>query len=222
MKNTKKTLRFITRLPALLGAMIFTLAGTAVAQTQQLPITAWTSLLPSTAFSCWPDPESGNVLCFDTWGKRNSFFNLGLDTSVTGNVTVRDLGDGTQQVTIHVRTTNGICWGFNSNNQIAFGYTPLQVLNNVGPAALGHTTWRIVQVPQPVGPVRPWPLESLMGTLSCEGLLRAGSGYPEGTEGFAQTTQVGLGDTGVPDGCPPEQDANCFPAEKVQFQPTGN
>jgi hypothetical protein len=27
--------------------------------------------------------------------------------------------------------------------------------------------------------------------------------------------------TGVPSGCPPEKDADCFPAEKVQFKPTG-
>ncbi len=32
----------------------------------------------------------------------------------------------------------------------------------------------------------------------------------------------GLYHTGVPGGCPPEKDADCFPAEKVQFKATGN
>ena len=220
MRNDNRFLRS-TRLSGLLLAVVFAMAGAAIAQTEQYPITAWTSLLGPNAFSTWFNPE-GDRVSFDTFGKLNQTLGLGLGTTVDGNVTVRYLGDGMQQVVIHVRTTEGLCWGFNSNNQPAIGYRPIDVVNGIGPAAVGRTTWRITQFPQPVGPIRFWPVESIIGNVNCYGLLREGSGYPEGTPGFAQTTQTGLGMTGVPGGCPPEQDANCFPAEKVQFKATGN
>jgi hypothetical protein len=63
----------------------------------------------------------------------------------------------------------------------------------------------------------PTILDSIMASIMCShGELR-----PSGAPGFAQTTQTGLFSTGVPGGCPPEKDADCFPAEKVQFKPTG-
>jgi hypothetical protein len=65
--------------------------------------------------------------------------------------------------------------------------------------------------------------EKILTSVMCQnGELRAGSGFPEGTLGFAQTTQTGLLSTGVPSGCPPEKDADCFPAEKVQFKPNSH
>ena len=66
-------------------------------------------------------------------------------------------------------------------------------------------------------------LEEVKTSVMCQnGELRAGSGFPEGTRGFAQTTQVGILSTGVPTGCPPEKDGDCFPAEKVEFKPNGH
>jgi Tol biopolymer transport system component len=191
-------------------------------QVQVYPISAYEDLVPSSAFDQWIDPASGNAVAFDTYGKLNRAFNLGLDTSVTGNVTVRDLGNGAQQVVIHVRTTEGACWGMNENYEPAFGYDPVEILFGA-PAAVGRGDLRITQRPQPVGPIRrSWPIQSIIGNVSCEGLLRAGSGYPEGTPGIAQTTQTGLYNTGVPGRCPPEQDVDCFPAEQVQFKPRGS
>ncbi len=55
------------------------------------------------------------------------------------------------------------------------------------------------------------------------GELRApGSGFPDGTPGSAHTTQTGVLSTGVPAGCPPEKDGDCFPAEHIQFNVNGN
>ena len=222
MKNIRTIPTRISRNFAQLILIVIGLAGSASAQTQQFPITAWTDLLPPTFASNWFDPSSGNQVRFDTFGKLNGTFNLGLGTTVSGSVTLREIGDGMQQVVIHVHTTNGLCWGVNANNEPAFGYRPADVLNSAGPAAVGSTTWRITQYPQPVGPIRFWPIQSIIGNLSCDGVLRAGSGYLEGTLGFARTTQTGLGMTGVPGGCPPGGDADCFPADKVQFKATGN
>ncbi len=203
--------------------LIMAASGRISAQTQQLPISVFLDLFPPTAAQPWSDPANGNILVIDAYGKRNAALNLNLGTTVDGRVTVMNLGDGTQRVTVHFQTRNALCWGFNSNLQPAFGYTPLAVRNNVGPAALGSSITRIVFEPQPVGPINiNTPVETLMSTVSCQGLLRFGSGFPEGTDGFAHTTQIGVSGTGVPDGCPPEQDANCFPAEKVEFKPLEN
>ena len=201
-------------------ALALTATGAASAQTQQLPIETFLNLLGPAAFSSWTDPSSGNLLRIDTFGKVNNFLNLNLGTSVTGRVMVRDLGDGTQQVTVILHTRDALCWGF-SSNQIAFGYIPVAVRNGVGPAALGQATTVFVFEPQPVGPISLGTIESLVTAVTCNGVLRAGSGYPDGTPGIAHTTQVGVV-TGVPSGCPPEVDANCFPAEKIVFKPAGN
>lgn len=204
--------------------MITLIASTRTsAQTEQLPISAFLDLLPSTSFQNWVDPASGDILNIDAYGKRNAALGLNVGTTTSGRVTVLDLGDGTQRVTVHFQTRDAICWGLNGNLQPAFGYSPAAVFNNLGPAALGTTITRIVFEPQPVGPINlNWPLETYMGTVSCQGLLRPGSGFAQGTPGFAHTTQVGVFGTGVPGGCPPEQDASCFPAERIQFKPLEN
>ena len=157
------------------------------------------------------------------FGKRNNLLNLNLGTTVKGTVTVKNLGNGTQRLTVNIRTKNAICWGFNGGNQPAFGYSPINVANNVGPASLGDGLLRYDYAPQPVGPIDVHGiLDSVTTTIMCDGQLRSGSGFPDGTAGFAQTTQTGLFNTGATGGCPPEQDADCFPAEKVQFKPAGN
>jgi hypothetical protein len=185
------------------------------------PISAYSDL-SSFSYQGWLDPSSLNSVYFDTFGKVNQEFELGLGTSVTGNVTVRGLGDGLQQVVIQAQTTAGICWGDKTNAEYeevpAFGYAPWDLFGQ--PAAVGRQTLRITQRPQPVGPIRRnWPTQSIIGNLTCDGALREGSGYPEGAPGFAQTTQTGLFNTGVPTGCPREHDADCFPAEQIQFRP---
>ena len=188
---------------------------------QQLPISDFLNVLPPLAATVYTDPATGNRLAIDTYGKRNVFFNLNLDTAVTGVLTVKDQGDGTEKVSVNLHTKNAICWGFNGNNHPAFGYRPVDVVNDLGSASLGDALTRI-DFTQPTGQLQP-PVDfsTFSATVMCDGQLRFGSGYPDGTPGFAQTTQTGLFNTGVPGGCPPEKDADCFPAEKIQFKATG-
>jgi hypothetical protein len=197
------------------------------AQVRDLGIDAYLDqFLPPNDSLFWTDPSNSNAIRIDAFGKLNTRFNLGLPTTVTGKVTARDLGDGTEQVTVLLHTRDAFCQGINFSTAPPtpmLGFSPLQVVNGIGPAGVGDTTYRLVFAPQPAGQFDAFgDLEIFFGTVTCNGLLRAGSGYPEGTPGFAQTTQTGLLATGVPGGCPPEHDADCFPAEKVQFKPIGN
>jgi hypothetical protein len=174
------------------------------------------------AATTYTDPETGNRLIIDAYGKRNAFFDLNLSTTITGVLTIKDQGDGTQKVSVDLHTKNAICWGFNGSFEPAFGYRPVDVVNELGPASLGDAVTRIVYT-QPTGPLTlPFEFTTLLATVMCDGELRFGSGYSDGTPGLAQTTQTGLFNTGVPGGCPPEKDADCFPAERVQFKAIGN
>ena len=191
------------------------------AQTQQLPIEDLIAL-QALVYQGWSDPTTNDVIYIDAYGRINSTFALGLGTTVTGKYSVRNLSNGTQSVNVIVHTRNALCHGRNGANQLAFGYLLGEVLGGVGPAALGTSSMRIQYAPQPIGPFDPYGAqESVIATVHCEGLLRAGSGFAEGTPGTAKTTQTGLYSTGVPAGCPPEQEGNCFPAEHVTFRPVG-
>jgi hypothetical protein len=193
--------------------------------TQHLPVSAFLDVLDPFDAVGVNDPVTGNTLNIDAYGKRNVFFNLNLPTAVTGGVTVKDQGDGTQNVIVVVHTKNAICWGFNGDFVPAFGYRPFDVFSNLGPASLGDALIRLGYT-QPTGPLGPPLFEDdingVTASIMCDGQLRSGSGYPDGTPGFAQTMQRGLFTTGVPGGCPPERDATCFPAEKIQFKATGH
>jgi hypothetical protein len=219
--TNKLTIPFLAALA--IAATIVMTATRTPAQTEQLPISVFLDQIPSSSGQPWFDPSNGNFLIIDAYGKRNAALNLNIGTTIDGRVTVVNLGDGTQRATVHLQARNAICWGFNANGQAAFGYSPAAVMNNLGPAALGSSITRIVFEPQPVGSFDiNGPIETFMATVSCQGLLRTGSGFPNGTEGFAKSTQIGVYGTGVPGGCPPEQDASCFPAETVQFKPLEN
>ena len=201
----------------------WSLAAPGLAQTQQLPIDVYLGQLGPLDALGWSDPKSGNFMVIDVYGKLNATRGLGLDTTVTGGVSVTPLPNNLQRVTVRLLTNNALCYGFNGDGAAAFGYRPLEVLNGVGPAALGRAMTSLVYSPQPIGPIDfGGPLDRQMTSITCDGQLRAGSGYPAGTPGFAQTTQTGLFSTGAPGGCPLEGDADCFPAEKVQFKARGN
>jgi hypothetical protein len=189
---------------------------------QVVPISAYVNALGNLTAQGWLDPANGNTLFIDAYGKRDAFFGLNVGTSTTGRVTVKNLGNGTQRVTVNLHTKNAICWGFNAAGQLAFGYRPVDVQSNLGPASLGDVMTRIefTQTVGPVDPAAPW--NSITATVMCDGQLRSGSGEPDGTPGFAQTTQVGVFNTGAPGGCPPNEDGNCFPAEKIQFKSKSN
>ena len=212
----------IKRIAAAVVASFTLVAATTSAQVRDLGIDAVLNGIPPNSSLAWFDTESGNSLRIDAFGKVDHGFGLGLSTSIAGRVTAQDLGDGTEKVSAVINTRNAICWGFNDSFALAFGYRPGEVVGGVGPAAIGNTSMRLIYVPQPIGQFDPLgELELIVATVSCQGELRAGSGYPEGTQGFAQSTQTGLLSTSVPQGCPKEGDANCFPAEKIQFKPSG-
>ena len=229
MKNTKTTIS--ARSAQVLFAFLFftILSATIGAQNIQLPIEFYTDKLIPIAndpnrprFQSWSDPASGNNISIDAYNKRNLRFTLGLPTTVEGRVMIQPLENNLERVTVVGQTRNALCVGFSATD-ILFGYSLGQVLNHVGPAALGDVNYRIVFAPQPAGQFNPIGagLEFFGASITCGGPLRAASGFAEGTPGFAQTRQSGLYNTKAGAGCPPEKDADCYPAEKVQFKPRG-
>lgn len=222
MKNFEKSMLASLKGLLLSSCLLIICAVMVSAQTRQLPIDYYLDLLPVTSQG-WQDPSTGDTLFIDAYGKLNIFRNLGLPTTIDGKVMIQTLTDGTERVTVEARSRNALCYGFNGVGAPAFGFRSLDVANNLGPASLGQSSWRIVFAPQPAGQFdRNGPMETIMASVSCAGDLRFGSGYADLTPGFAQTRQTGLFSTGVPTGCPREDDENCFPAEKIQFKPRGN
>lgn len=220
--NTQRRISMATLL--VISVAVFSVAS--AAQVRDLGIDAFLDQLGPNASQTWIDPSNNNIMRIDAYGRLNTLFALGLPSTLSGRVTARDLGDGMEQVTVLIHARDVLCWGANINTSPAtstFGFAPQGVVNGVGPAATGDISYRLVFVPQPAGQFDIGAdLETWFATAACRGLLRAGSGYPEGTPGFAQTTQTGLLATGAPGGCPPEKDDDCFPAEKIQFKPAGN
>lgn len=200
---------------------------------QQLAVGSFLAAQPATQTQLWIDPSSLNFMRFDAFGKRNAALGLGLGTSIDGNMTVRDLGGATERVIVVLNTRNALCWGFADFPSAipAFGRSPAEVLAGTQPS-LGDGMTRIAFTKPEGSPLpnwnqvitstSPYVLESVTSAIMCQdGELRSGSGFPDGTRGFAQTTQTGIYNAGVPGGCPLEHDADCYPAEKVQFKATG-
>jgi len=186
--------------------------------TTKLPVDDYLNVVPAGALQAWWDPQTGEEIVVDVYGKRG----LNPDTSVDGQVTISKAKKGTEKVVLHLHTKNALCYGFNAyTGDKKFGYNTSEIAAGAE-ANFGDMMMR-AEWTKPEGA----PLVYTVGwdrvetTIMCDGVLRAGSGYPEGTPGFAQTTQTGLRLNGSPDNCPPEKDANCFPAEKVQFKATG-
>ncbi len=215
-------------------AVMVAMPSVARGQVQHLPISAFIDAQSANVYAPWFDPKSDAWLLYDAFGKRAGAFGLDVGTTFEGRVTVRPLASGKAHVSVVLHTKSALCWGFQgapSLATLAFGYRPLDVFNGA-PAALGDGLTKFeFLMPSPDSPLPnyftqlggdDYPLKSIVTSVSCAGVLHAPSGYEEGTPGMARTTQTGLYATGVPDGCPPEQDASCFPAEVVDFHPIGN
>lgn len=235
MNKLKNSLIAFAGLLVLIGGVALIAPTTSHGQggVQQLPVGSFLAAQPATQTQLWIDPASLNFMRFDAFGKRNAALGLGLGTSIDGNMTVRDLGGGTERVIVVLKTRNALCWGFADFPSAipAFGRTPAEVLAGTQ-ASLGDGMTRVAFTKPEGSPLPTWNqlisstppyvLESVTSAIMCQdGELRSGSGFLDGTPGFAQTTQTGIYNTGVPGGCPLEHDADCFPAEKVQFKATG-
>jgi hypothetical protein len=211
------------------GLALILTASAARAQTVHLPVTDFTSIQNSA--QAWQDPETGSIIVFDAFGRWNNVFGLGLNTQLGGQLSIRDQGDGTQRVIVVLHTKDALCYGTNGAG-IAFGRNLNEVVNQDRTPSLGDGLFRL-EFTMPAGGTLPQWLAALgpgndamaTASISCKGELRTNplTGFVDGQIGFAHTTQTGLFDTGANAGigCPPEQDANCFPSEKVQFKASG-
>jgi len=219
-------------------AALLAMPSMAWAQAEQRPISDFIDAQevgPPTTYTPWFDPKSSNWLFFDAFGTFNERFGLNLGTTFDGRLTVRRLPDGRAHVSVVLHTKNGVCWGYTGGTapaNLVFGNRPAIVAGGATPS-IGEGITRLEFEMPSVGSPLPdyfaqlgtedYPLMTLAATINCDGELRTASGYPDGTKGVAHTTQTGLYATGVPfpGGCPPEQDASCFPAEIVSFKPVG-
>jgi hypothetical protein len=206
----------------------------AVAQTTELPISVFIDAQPIGAFEGWTDTATFKNLIFDAYGKRTALFGLDFGTTFSGTITMTDLGTGRTRVRVVLHTSHAVCWAYQfaegwTAPQLAFGTAPFYLAQGEGPAAFGNSDERIAFT-IPTG--SPFPsmdavfgdpanaLESDVVTINCDGVLRPGSGYPDGMPGKARTTQTGLMNTGAPTGCP-GGDGDCWPVERVAWWPTG-
>ena len=203
----------------------------------KLPVSVWLDAQTPDITTAWHDPATRRYLTLDGFGTRARSFGIeGLGTTFDGSVTVREFDATHAHVAVILHTKNAICWGYQANATEtefaeAFGHAPFQVDAGATPS-LGDGLWTIeFLIPwptdhlptyyqtQPDDPV--YPRLRLSAVVNCRGALRPGSGYPDGTPGAARTTQVGLFATGTPSACPHERDANCYPAERIDWWPVG-
>jgi hypothetical protein len=181
------------------------------------------------------DVSPSRCVAFDAFGKRAEYFGFDLGTSFAGNVKVRELPDGTAHVSVLLRTTNALCWGGQWDDSLgryvdAFGYNGTLVSEG-NPPSLGDGLTKLeFTMPSPDAPLPnyrqlmyigdpDYPLLSASAEISCKGVLRSGSGYPDGTPGAAHIAQVFLLQQWYKQELCPAGD--CWPAEVVNFRATG-
>lgn len=169
-------------------------------------------------------------LCFDAFGTQAKRYHLNIDTSFGGSVRVRELSNGRVHVSVHLETRNALCWGDQKPEHVfypAFGYTPVELQDpNLAPS-LGdgilqaEFTMASLRIPLPMlqdlWGNGAYPAEFVHTLVRCEGMLRSGSGYPEGTPGRALMIQTMLNETGAHGHCAGH---DCWPVEIIQFWPT--
>jgi hypothetical protein len=158
-------------------------------------------------FIIWDNTNLTRYLSIDYSGKVNDFIvskggpNSG--TTVTGTVMERPLKNGTAEITVQLHLENAIVWGnqvIGNATPLVFGHTPLQIVNGADPA-LGKVNLTLkFTISAPGAPLA--DLSTIAFTTKTEvfqqlntvaqGTFRAAYGVPEGTPGFAHTTQTGI------------------------------
>jgi len=217
----------IRTIMCLVSLCVLAVPAMSFGQVRQIPIGDFVNA--QTGYIAWADPVTDRYLLFDLYGKIDQYFDLDLETTVKGRVTMRVLDDGRAHVSVLVETRDAMCWGTQSLDTMAFGYNPYEVLfSGLTPSAGNGMFAFEFTLPSPDIPLDDWWLyfwgiedswDSAIGIINCRGELRAGSGFPEGKPGFARTTQRDLnGATGVPSGCPA---TDCYPTERIDFKPIG-
>ena len=170
-------------------------------------------------------------LVFDAFGTQARLLGLDVGTSFDGSVDVRELSNGRLNVSVHLNTQNGICWGeevVGGTWTPAFGYSRTELDGSGLAPSLGDGLLHIeFTMPSPLTLPLPkmqdlWISEVYRATsvdilVRCEGTLRGGSGYPELTPGRALMNQIRLIDAGANGRC---AGRDCWPVELIEFWPT--
>lgn len=229
--------RTITFLCAFGLASVIAAPLIARAVSEQRPISDFLAVQLNTV-ATWctqADALPNRCVAFDAFGKRAEAWGLDLGTTFAGSVMVRELADGTAHVSVVLRTKNALCWGGQWDEVLgryvdAFGYNAMLVSAG-NPASLGDGLTKLeFTMPSPDAPLPnygqlmyigdpDYPLLSANTEISCKGVLRIGSGYPDGTPGAAHIAQVMLLQQWYKRELCPAGD--CWPTEVVNFWPTG-
>ena len=169
-------------------------------------------------------------LFFDAFGTQARRLNLDVGTTFDGNVKVRELANGRVHVSVLLETHSAICWAdevVDNAWRSAFGYNPDELAGSGLAPSLGDGLLRIEftmpALTLPLPRLRDlyandgYPAKSVYFLVTCQGTLRGGSGYPEGTAGRALMNQIRLVETGANGNCAGQ---DCWPVEMIRFWPT--
>ena len=192
---------------------------------------------PGLEVSGWFDPVRGLCGFVDYSGFATRYLERtggpSLGTTYDGSITERVLNDGRAEVTITLRTQNALafaqpCEGF-PFSPLLFGAVPVEILAGAEPsvgnsflsftyiAPAGHPLPELVQVfiAEP-----PYELVKVAFHAQAIGLLRAASGFGEGTIGRLYIQQVGRVTPGLlnREGQYP---GDVYPVENVTIGPVG-
>lgn len=165
----------------------------------------------------------------DTWLRQRGGPSLGTETE--GTVTERVLKDGRVEVHVIVRTRNALAYAgsseYLSGDPLFFGATAPEVLAGATPA-LASSILQIKYITTAPGlpfpdllqiAFAPQPGQEVLQVkfhAQAQGMLRAASGFPEGTMGQLLVQQVGIFHTKSP-----VKANDPFPVEFIKLRPIG-
>ncbi len=167
----------------------------------------------------------------DTWLQSASDGKISLGTTVDGSVTERLLSDGRVEVHVILRTRNALTWAGSSSyvagDPVTFGASPAEVLADATPV-LGSSTLNVKYITTAAGLPLPDLIQiafapepgqedvQVVFHAQATGVLREGSGFPDGTSGRLLIHQVGIFRTKSP-----SKAENPFVVEIVELKATG-
>jgi hypothetical protein len=207
------------------------------AGTRQRPFSDWlnaqgTFYNPATCFSSvlgWATPDFATFALADYSGKLGACVTAHggpvFHPEFRGNVTERDLPDGTAEILVNEQFNNTYAYALDTSQFPArplLGSPQFEYNGQPKPTAVASGMLQVkFLIPSPGAPLPDLPdafLLSISGRINGDGPLRAAFGVPEGTPGKFIVSQTGLFNIpgkgkGVADG---------FPAEIVRVFKAGN